>query len=350
MSRSRGRPRSSTALSDIRRAGAGRAGLGSPLVPPSQGRSRRDGRKAAPVFRGSRPRSSWQAGPVFRGSRPRGLENRPRCAVAVRIPGVSAGDSSAPPGRPATRPVTGLVLTTSGRGAAGGSSEGAVLPTADQAPEGAGSGPRGARSPAWGPGAAAAARPPADRRSLLVARRASRRVRASPSPSPWPPTAGPPQSWEPPSWERASWDSQSAGPADWLNPPGAARTGRNTVTCAARAPGGFDDLQAGELPPLPPGPMPGSGHPSGPLPPLPESDHRWGEPPPGRCPGGPPVTPGPGDEPSHGRAGARRGGPGPGGYPADPDGYPGNGPAFQTTGPATRKTGQATPTFRRLPA
>ncbi len=111
-----------------------------------------------------------------------------------------------------------------------------------------------------------------------------------------------PQSWEPPSWERASWDSQTAGPAGWLNPPGAspewAEHGDPLTGPRGAAPGGFDDLQAGELPPLPPGSMPASGHPSGPLPPLPESDYLWGE---------PPVS---------------------GGYPEDPDGDPGNGAGF----------------------
>ena len=88
-----------------------------------------------------------------------------------------------------------------------------------------------------------------------------------------------PQSWEPPSWDRASWDSASAGPAGWLNPPGSAPDWSEHGDPHGVAPGSYDDLQAGELPPLPPGPMPGSGHPSGPLPPLPESDYLWGEPP-----------------------------------------------------------------------
>ena len=145
-----------------------------------------------------------------------------------------------------------------------------------------------------------------------------------------------PQSWEPPSWERASWDSQTAGPAGWLNPPGAspewAEHGDPLTGSRGAAPGGFDDLQAGELPPLPPGSMPASGHPSGPLPPLPESDYLWGEPPSGPLPpAAPPSRPGGGqDEPRRSRHGEPYEGSGPvsGGYPEDPDGDPGNGAGF----------------------
>ena len=152
-------------------------------------------------------------------------------------------------------------------------------------------------------------------------------------PEPMAPDRWTPQSWEPPSWERASWDSQPAGPAGWLNPPGAGPDWAEHGDPRGAPPGGFDDLQAGELPPLPPGPMPDSGHPSGPLPPLPESDHRWGEPPPGPLPpAGPRSRPGRGeDEPRrrsrHGAA-SEGGGPAPGGYPGDPDGYPRNGTGF----------------------
>ena len=60
-----------------------------------------------------------------------------------------------------------------------------------------------------------------------------------------------PQSWEPPSWDRASWDSASAGPAGWVNPPGSAPDWSEHGDPHGVAPGGYDDLQAGELPPLP---------------------------------------------------------------------------------------------------
>ncbi len=158
-----------------------------------------------------------------------------------------------------------------------------------------------------------------------------------PQPEPMAPDRWAPESWEPPSWEQSSWDSQTAGSAGWLNPPGArpdwAEHGDPPGDRRGAASGGFGGLQPGELPPLPPGPMPGSGHPSGPLPPLPESDYRWGEPPSGPLPPAAPRSrPGAGDD------GARRrsrhgtpygeGGPVPGGYPEDPDGYPRNGTGF----------------------
>ena len=184
-----------------------------------------------------------------------------------------------------------------------------------------------------------------------------------PRPEPMAPDRWAPQSWEPPSWERASWDSQTAGSAGWLSPPGAspdwAEHGDPPGDPRGAASGGFDDLQAGELPPLPPGPMPGSGHPSGPLPPLPESDYLWGEPPSGPLPPAAPRSrPGRGeDDPGGGRAGGRptrRAGL----SPADTrrtrraTRMTGpvtrvTGPVFPTTGPATRKTGRAT---RTIPA
>ena len=139
-----------------------------------------------------------------------------------------------------------------------------------------------------------------------------------------------PQSWEPPSWEpppsdRASWDSASVGPADWVNPPGSAPDWSEHGDLRGVAPGSYDDLQAGELPPLPPGPMPGSGHPSGPLPPLPESDYLWGEPPAEPQPRAGRRSRRDRNQSSHG--GPPEGaGPGPAGYQAGPVGYP-EGPA-----------------------
>ncbi len=119
------------------------------------------------------------------------------------------------------------------------------------------------------------------------------RAGEQPMPEPMAPDRWAPQSWEPPSWERASWDSQ-----------------------------------AGELPPLPPGPMPGPGHPSGPLPPLPESDYRWGDSPSGPLPPVAPRSQRPGRDQDQSRHGAAPAGPdqdgypqGPGGYPHDPAGY-----------------------------
>ena len=165
-----------------------------------------------------------------------------------------------------------------------------------------------------------------------------------PQPEPMAPDRWAPQSWEPPSWEpppsdRASWDSASAGPADWVNPPGSVPDWPEHGDLRGRAPGSYDDPQAGELPPLPPGPMPGSGHPSGPLPPLPESDYLWGEPPAEPQPpagrrsrrdqdqsrrqsrhGGPPAAAGPG--PAGYQAGPVGYPEGPAGYPDDSAGYP----------------------------
>ena len=131
------------------------------------------------------------------------------------------------------------------------------------------------------------------------------RGRPGGQPEPMAPDRWAPQSWEPPSWERASWDSGTAGPAGRPGPPAASPDWAEHARPRGAAPGGFDDLEAGELPPLPPGPMPGSGHPSGPLPPLPESGYLWAEP--GRAAGYPDDTPGyPGDGP---------------GYPDDPGAY-----------------------------
>ena len=149
-----------------------------------------------------------------------------------------------------------------------------------------------------------------------------------------------PQSWEPPSWDRASWDSASAGPAGWVNPPGSVPDWSEHGDPRGVAPGGYDDPQAGELPPLPPGPMPGSGHPSGPLPPLPESDYLWGEPPLTRRPRRSrprrsrrdqnqsrrqrPSRAGPGPARPATRTGPAGYSEGPAGYPDDPAGYPDN--------------------------
>jgi len=143
-----------------------------------------------------------------------------------------------------------------------------------------------------------------------------------PGPEPMAPDRWAPQSWEPPSWDRASWDSETAGAASWLNPPGAgqdwARPGDPGGNPRGVAPGGFDDLQAGELPPLPPGPLPGSGHPSGPLPPLPDSDYQWGDAPSRH--GGPPAGSGAG--PVGYQAGQA-------GYPGDDTEYPGDGAGYR---------------------
>jgi UPF0755 protein len=170
-----------------------------------------------------------------------------------------------------------------------------------------------------------------------------------PQPEPVAPDRWAPQSWEPPSWDRASWESESAGPAGWLNPPGAVPDWSEHGDPQGVARGSYDGLQAGELPPLPPGPLPGTGHPSGPLPPLPASDYLWGgppsEPPPpaGRRSrrdqdqssrqarsGG---TDGTGPEPAGYQAGPEGYAEGPAGYPDDPAGYPGN-PAVHPGNPA----------------
>ena len=153
------------------------------------------------------------------------------------------------------------------------------------------------------------------------------RAGRQPEPEPMAPDRWAPQSWEPPSWDQASWDSEPAGPAGWLNPPGSVPDWSEHGDPHGVAPGGYDDRQAGELPPLPPGPMPGSGHPSGPLPPLPESDYLWGE----------PADPQPPAERRSRRSGrdqdqsrrrSRHGGTG-----SDPAGYQ-DGPAGYSEGPA----------------
>ncbi len=160
-----------------------------------------------------------------------------------------------------------------------------------------------------------------------------------PSPEPMAPDRWAPQSWEPPAWERASWDSQPDGPSGWVSPPAGGADWAEHGDPLGAAPGGFDDLQAGELPPLPPGPLPGSGHPSGPLPPLPESDNLWGQPPSGLLP---PAAlrsrrPGPDqDQPrrqSRHAAGPAGSGPDPAGYPQDSAGYPQD-PGGYPQGPA----------------
>jgi UPF0755 protein len=166
-----------------------------------------------------------------------------------------------------------------------------------------------------------------------------------PGPEPMAPDRWAPQSWESPSWEspsepsqsweRASWDSETAGTAGWLDPPGAAPewTEHRDPFGDARsaAPGRFDDLGAGDLPPLPPGPLPGSGHPSGPLPPLPDSGYLWGEPSSGPLPAAAPRTrpPGRGQERSAGYPGNGTGYLNSGaGYPEDEAGYPDNPAAY----------------------
>jgi peptidoglycan lytic transglycosylase G len=162
-----------------------------------------------------------------------------------------------------------------------------------------------------------------------------------PQPEPMAPDRWAPQSWEPPSWDRASWESESAGRAGWLNPPGPAPDWSEHGDPRSVAPGSYDDLQAGELPPLPPSPIPGSGHPSGPLPPLPESDYLWGEPPSKPLPpagrrsrrdqeqsrhGGP--LPAAGPDPASYQAGPAGYSEDPAGYPDDPAGYRDNPAAY----------------------
>jgi UPF0755 protein len=172
-----------------------------------------------------------------------------------------------------------------------------------------------------------------------------------PGPEPMAPDRWAPQSWESPSWEspsgpapweRASWDSETAGTAGWADPPGAAPewTEHRDPFGDARgaAPGRFPDLEAGDLPPLPPGPLPGSGHPSGPLPPLPDSGYQWGEPSSGPLPAAAPRTRPPGRDQERsarqsGHATPPGGtGPVPGGYPEDLAGYPGNGAGYLNSG------------------
>jgi len=148
----------------------------------------------------------------------------------------------------------------------------------------------------------------------------------APQPEPMAPDRWAPQSWEPPSWDRASWESAPTGPAGWVNPPGSGPDWPEHGDPRGTAPGGYDDLRAGELPPLPPGPMPGPGHPSGPLPPLPESGYLWGEPQSDPLP--PAGRPSRRDQ-DQPRPGGYQAGPagyseGPSGYPDDPAGYPGN--------------------------
>jgi UPF0755 protein len=161
-----------------------------------------------------------------------------------------------------------------------------------------------------------------------------------PQPEPMAPDRWAPQSWEPPSWDRVSWESESAGPAGWLNPPGTVPDWSEHAEPHGVAPGSHDDPRAGELPPLPPGPMPRTGHPSGPLPPLPESDYLWGGP-----PSEPPLPPGrrsrrdqdqsrrggaggTGPEPAGYQAGLGGYSEGPASYPDDPVVYPGNPPVY----------------------
>jgi len=191
-----------------------------------------------------------------------------------------------------------------------------------------------------------------------------------PGPEPMAPDRWAPQSWEAPSWvvpvrgrppsgERASWDSETARPAGWLDPPGAApewaehrdplglRTARRrdaSMTCSR-----------GPCRRCPLARLPGSGHPSGPLPPLPDSDYLWGEPPSGPLPAAAPGTRPPGHDQERSR-----------GVPATPrrrrdrarprwiSGGPGwlpgeRGPDTSVVAPAgTRKTRPATRTIPLL--
>jgi len=162
------------------------------------------------------------------------------------------------------------------------------------------------------------------------------------SPS-WESPSGPSPSWESPSgpspsWERASWDSETAGTGGWLDPRGAAPEWTEHGDPHGAAPGRFHDPEAGDLPPLPPGPLPGSGHPSGPLPPLPDSDYLWGEPSSGPLPAAAPRTRPPGRDqersPRQSRNATPPGGTGPvrGGYPEDLAVYPGNGAGYLNSG------------------
>ena len=104
-------------------------------------------------------------------------------------------------------------------------------------------------------------------------------------PSSWTAPPGPAPSWDPQPWAAESWEAEpweaphQAGPAreTWAGSTDAYHTG----------PGGRPGAYPGELPPLPPGALPGPEHPSGPLSPLPpQQDFGWHQPDAGTLPPG----------------------------------------------------------------
>jgi peptidoglycan lytic transglycosylase G len=172
-------------------------------------------------------------------------------------------------------------------------------------------------------------------------------------PSSWTSPPGPARSWEPqprdaepPPWEDAEpppWQAEPGAPQSWGAPQQHGRTREARAEPADAyhtAPGGHP----GALPPLPPGALPGSEHPSGPLSPLPpQQDFDWHQPDTGTLPPLPgpgsgfgpvppgPVPPGPGS--------SRQLGAGPAGYLADhtgPAGYPAEPAGFEAEPPRER--------------
>jgi UPF0755 protein len=145
-------------------------------------------------------------------------------------------------------------------------------------------------------------------------------------PSSWtsPPGPEPGRSWQPQPWEAEPW-SQS-----WDVPQQPGRAGEpwaDSADAYHTAPRGLP----GQLPPLPPGALPGPEHPSGPLSPLPpHQDFDWHQPDAGTLPPLPgqgagfgPVPPDPGTARQLGAdpASYLADRTGPAGYPAEPAGF-----------------------------